>query len=47
MAGSNDFENAFLASIVDADADLLAHLAVYYKDLGKGRDQEGGTEEAV
>eukprot|EP00731_Ephydatia_muelleri_P034224 Em0051g16a len=43
------FENAFLPSIVDADADadLLAHLAVYYKDLGKGRDQEGGTEEAV
>ena len=40
VAGSNDFENAFLASIVDADADLMAHLAVYYKEKDETRKAE-------
>lgn len=37
VAGSNDFENAFLASIVDADKDLLEHYANYRKEEDEGR----------
>ena len=40
VAGSNDFENAFLASIVDADRDLLIKFAAYYEEKDESKKAE-------
>ena len=40
VAGSNDFENAFLASIVDADKDLVESFTTYYREKDEARKAE-------
>lgn len=40
VAGSNDFENAFLASIIDANTDLLAHLVAIYQEKDETKKAE-------